>query len=940
MLLLPGHRGGGEGGRLAAGWRALTGSASAAAVALGLLACLCTALAVAGPRAAGELRTTALSKLIAAAPAVAKTVVASTEDGTLSSPAGLSASQLRLGTQQLRRNLRGLPLSPAADDWSSLTTPLLAVTDDAPTLPATLPPKVELSYRDTLASNARLVAGRLPAGQAGAGTTTAGQAGSGATTVLQAAVTVATARRFGLGVGSRLALPGTSIQLAVTAIVQPRDSSALFWTADAAVAAPQLVTVGQNDYWIGGVFIGPGALGALLDNVDLATTQVTWTFPLDLGSLRASQASLLQRQLTAALATAGRFNVASVPVAVGHLPAGLKHLRFRQSIPAPRSLQIPLDVALTSGTPALLTGFESEAAAAGNVLDLLAVSLAVLAAVVMLLGGWLLAEQRRQDFAVLRARGAARRQLAALVLAVGAVTAVPGVVVGAAIAVALTPSAAAALSWWLAGLVVVAALAGPVAVTVRTHRGYAAVVRPDAPPARLSAARRLVVEALLVAAAAGGLVVLRDQGDARGDVYASAAPVLLAVGVAVLVLRLYPLLVRGVLLLAGQRAGPAAFLGLVRAARVPASAALPAFAMVLALALVSFSGMVRGAVTRGEVAASWQQAGADAVITGVGPVTPALERSVAAVPGVRDVAAAGVVTGGLASAGTAQFDVMLVDPAQYARLIAGSPLPQAPGQFTASSAGRGSAGPVPVLASPGLAAQLGHGPVTLLLNAVQLVTVRVVGQAADMSAVFASTSGYLVLTGQAAARLRVAPDSLLVTGQSLNEPALRAAVARHDAGATIVFRSRLLDRLAAAPLRQGAYLALALGAGAAACCCLLVLLLSLLLSASGRRRALARMTTMGLSAAQARLVSVVELLPQLLAVLAGGLACAVALVPATGPALSLTVITGSASSVPVQIEPLWLVAVGAGLLVLAIVTLTGQTMLTDRDAPRSLRMGE
>jgi putative ABC transport system permease protein len=940
VTLLPGHRGDGAVARLATAWRALTGSAPAAAVTLGLLGCLCAGLAVAGPRAGAELRSTALSKLIAAAPAANKTVVASTEDGTLSSPAGLSASQLLRGKQQLRRNLRGLPLSPAADDWSSLTTPLVSVTDNTPTLPATLPPKVELSYRDTLASNVRLVAGRLPVGQAGTATTTAGQAGSGATTVLQAAVTVATARRFGLDVGSRLALPGTSLLLDVTAIVQPRNSSALFWTADPAAAAPQLVTVGQNDYWIGGVFIGPGALGALLNNVDLATTQVTWTFPLDLDSLSAAQASLLQQQLAVTLATAGRFNVATVPVTVGRLPAGLKHLRFRQTSPAAHSLLIPLDAALSSGTPALLTGFESEAAAAGNVLDLLAVSLAVLAAVVVLLGGWLLAEQRRQDFAVLRARGAARRQLAALVLAVSAVTTVPGVVVGAALAVALTPSGPDALSWWLAGLVVVAALAGPVAVTVRTHRGYAAVVRPDAPPARLSAVRRLVVEAMLVAAAAGGLVVLRDQGNARGDVYASAAPVLLAVGVAVLVLRLYPLLVRGVLLLAGQRAGPAAFLGLVRAARVPAGAVLPAFAMVLALALVSFAGMVRGAVLRGEAAASWQQAGADAVITGTSPVTTALQRSVAAVPGVRHVAAAGVVTGGLASAGTGQFEVLLVDPAQYGRLIAGSPLPPVPAQFTASRAGRGSAAPVPVLASPGLAAQLGHGPVTVLLNATQLVTVRVVGQAADMSAVFASNGGYLVLTRQAAAALGVAPSSLLVTGQSLNEPALRAAVARRDAGATIVFRSRLLTRLAAAPLRQGAYLALALGAAAAACCCLLALLLSLLLSASARQLALARMTTMGLSGSQARLLSVVELLPQLLAVLAGGLVCGLALVPATGPALSLTVITGSASSVPVQIEPLWLVAVGAGLLVLAIVTLTGQTMLTDRTAPRSLRMGE
>ncbi len=933
-MLLPAHRGGGAKGRvataLAARWRALTGAASAAAIALGLLACLCTALAVAGPRAGGELRTAALRQLIGTAPAAAKAVVASTEDGGLSSPAGLSASQLRRGTQQLRQNLRGLPLSPAADDWSSLTTPLLPVTDNAPTLAATLPPKVELSYRDTLASNVRVVAGRLPAGQPGAG----------ATTVLQAAVTDLTASRFGLAVGSRLALPGTSIVLAVTAIVQPRNSAALFWTADPAAAAPQLVTVGQSDYWIGSVFIGPGALGALLNNVNLAATQVTWTLPLDLGGLTASQASTLQQQLAAALATAGHFEVAAVPVTPGHFPTGLKHVRFHQSSPPARSVQIFLTVTLSSGTGTLLAGFESEAVAVASVLDLLAVSLAVLAAAVVLLGGWLLAEQRRQDFAVLRARGAARRQLATLVLAVSAVTAVPGAAVGAAVAVALTPSAPVTLSWWLAGLVVLAALAGPVAVTVQTHRGYAAVVRPDALPARVPAARRLVIEAGVVATAAGGLVVLRDQGSTRGDVYASAAPVLLAIGVAVVVLRVYPLLVRAVLRLTGQRAGPAAFLGLVRAARVSGSALLPAFAMVLVLALVSFAGMVRGAVQQGEAAASWQQAGADAVITGTGPVTTALQRSVAAVPGVQHLAAAGVATGGLGSAGTAQFDVLLVDPAQYAALLATSPLPPVPAQFTASGAGHGSAGQVPALASPGLAAQLGHGPVALLLNAVRPVTVRVVGQAAGMTAVFSAANGYLVLPRQAAAGLGVAPDTLLVTGQSVRESALRTAVRRYDPGATIVFRSRLLAKLAAVPLRRGAYLALALGAGAAACCCLIVLLLSLLLSAAARESALARMSTMGLSAEQARLMVFVELLPQLLAVLAGGLACAVALVPTIGPALSLTVITGSASSVPVQIEPVWLAVAGAALLVLAIATLTGQTMLTDRNAARSLRMGE
>jgi putative ABC transport system permease protein len=118
------------------------------------------------------------------------------------------------------------------------------------------------------------------------------------------------------------------------------------------------------------------------------------------------------------------------------------------------------------------------------------------------------------------------------------------------------------------------------------------------------------------------------------------------------------------------------------------------------------------------------------------------------------------------------------------------------------------------------------------------------------------------------------------------------------------------------------------------------LLLSLLLSASAQRLALARMATMGLSAGQGRVLGLVELLPQLLAVLAGGVVCAAALVPLTGPALSLGIFTGSSSSVPVRIEPAWLAGAGLGLLVLELVVLAGQSTLADRYAPVLLRIGE
>ena len=85
-----------------------------------------------------------------------------------------------------------------------------------------------------------------------------------------------------------------------------------------------------------------------------------------------------------------------------------------------------------------------------------------------------------------------------------------------------------------------------------------------------------------------------------------------------------------------------AFVGLARATRTPPGAALPAFALVLVLTMVAFSAMVSTAVTRGQVAASWRQVGADAIIEAPAraAIPPALQRQIASVPGVTGTATA------------------------------------------------------------------------------------------------------------------------------------------------------------------------------------------------------------------------------------------------------------------------------------------------------------
>ena len=171
-----------------------------------------------------------------------------------------------------------------------------------------------------------------------------------------------------------------------------------------------------------------------------------------------------------------------------------------------------------------------------------------------------------------------------------------------------------------------------------------------------------------------GLVVLRNQGLPAGggiNLYLAITPVLVAIPVVLVMLRLYPLAVRGLLAWSSRRAGATGFVALSRASRSSLTGVLPAFALVLALSLATFAGMVSDGIHRGEVAASWQTTGADVLIAG-GPyspaVSPATVRAIAAVRGVR--AAAAVWNTNWVTPYGQSVMVVAVDPASYAAVVA------------------------------------------------------------------------------------------------------------------------------------------------------------------------------------------------------------------------------------------------------------------------------
>ena len=617
----------------------------------------------------------------------------------------------------------------------------------------------------------------------------------------------------------------------------------------------------------------------------------------------------------------------------------------------------PAADSLTVSSPLLqdLALFLGTQAAVETVLLLLFVSLVVVGVAVILLAARMLVARRQGELAVLRARGGSLWQVAGLTLRGAVVAAGPGVLIGAGLAVAVVPGGGASAGWPLAAIAILAALAGPPVIAAWQHRKPA----PPANPALITTAetrstgparpwRRPVAEVTAIAASVAGLVVLHDQGVPAGgsgsgiDLYLAIVPILVAVPVVVVMLRLYPLIIRGLLALSARGTGATGFVALSRAARSTLTGALPAFALVLTLSLATFAGMVSQGIARGETTASWHVTGADVMIQagpGSGPVSPAAVTAIGAVRGVRHATEVWN-TSWFTSFGQ-PISVSAVDPASYAAVVAGTPFPPFPaGRIGAAAPNRvlPPGAVVPVLASPSAAAILGTRPIQLdTLSATEPLTVRVVGTVSETPAQLAGGPFVIMpllrLPGPGGAP---APNLILATGSAIDHTQLTAVADRVIPGSVITFRTGVLASLASSPLQHGAGLLITLTIATAAALGLFVVILALALGSAERGITLARLTVMGHERTAGLVMA--EAMPALLTAIAAGVACAIALPLVIGSAIDLSAFTGT--SIPVRLQPdalaLALPAVIIGVLALAALAAEARS-LRRRDVSGMLR---
>jgi putative ABC transport system permease protein len=565
-----------------------------------------------------------------------------------------------------------------------------------------------------------------------------------------------------------------------------------------------------------------------------------------------------------------------------------------------------------------------------------AVGTGTVAMVVLLMAGGLAADRRRSELLLLRARGGSLRGVTGRLLAETSIVSLPAGALGLTVALLALPDArlsyaiAAAATATTVACTALPLRAAAVHRVVRVHgaREDVASVRPSR--------RRTVAELTLLVVTLGAVETLRRRGTS-GDELASLAPVLVGVAAALVLVRLYPLPLRGLARPAARLRGAVGHLSLARAGRTSASAVLPLLALLTALTTAAFGGSVLAGVAEARDQAALLTVGADARVEGTTALPSSLPDRVRDLPGVRELTPVSINYQAKPNDDRRSVPVVGVDPRSYAELTsrtgqgafgagvlrtpagagAGSEAGSGSGSGSGSDTGAGSQSDVlPAVASPTVAATYGTRPFPVRLEDGTTVTVRITLVRDRTPAV--TGADFLVVDRAGLSAEAARPTALLLTGGHLDGAALRRVAG--DTG--VLLRSEERAGYVDSPLQSGAErvytAAVAAGAGYA----VLALLLSLVRAAPERRALLARLRTMGLTRAQGRRLLVLESLPQAVLAAAGGALTGWAAIRLLSPGIDLTTIALASAQVPAGAAELHTDAVSLTVPALAIIAVT------------------
>ncbi|WP_411073476.1 FtsX-like permease family protein [Streptomyces sp. cmx-4-7] len=931
----------GKAPRAVAPWvRTRLRTAPRAAAAFALLVLVTAYLAAALPRAVDRYETEGLRHGIASA-APRESVLELTSPLPVAGPSQyeelLAPATLRKRSDRLRALLSDpIRTDPAQSVHGVRTVGRVEGLDPWLPRPDGLPPQFALSSPSDLARHATLRQGRLAAG-------------SGLRP--EAVVTRRTAESLRLKPGSVVHMPsqgGEPIAVTVTGVVEPRGPGGAYWAVEPLLRAPALTPVVGDEvkyYWQAALLLSPASAPSVHGTA--GEKEVFFRFAPTAGHLTGRDTD----RLSAALSSAA---------------GGPDLVRMREAVGG--------NGTLTTGLDEITGSYRSMRDAIAPVVAVAVFGIGAVAAVVLVMTGGLSAARRDAELALLRSRGASLTGIGLRLLGETSAVAVPAAALALGLAVVtvrppgggtgavdgseavggipLGPSLLAA-----SAVALVAMLVLPLRAVARHRRPRPHGGRDDLVTARPSR-RRTVLELTLLVLAVGAVASLRLRGAGDpGDHLVSAAPVLVGLIAAMVLVRVYPLPLRWLGRPARRLRGAVGPLALARAGRSSSTGLLPLLALVLALTTAAFGGSVLAGVADARDRAALLATGADARIDGSAEWTPlpsGLAGAVRGTAGVRDLAPVRIEYGVAlpshegTSAGAMSAPLVGVEPVSYTRLAERTGFGAFPAELLAST-GKGGEGAtadtdrvLPAVASPSVAERLGREPLEVVAAA-GTFRVRVVGVRSATPAL--SGEDFLLVNG--ADLTRRGATALLVTGP-VDGAALRDLVRERAKDFRVTLRSEERTGYVDSPLQSGAeriYLG-AIGAGAGYA--VVAVLLSLAQGAPERNALLARLRTMGLTRKQGRRLLGLEALPQAVLAALGGVLVGWAAVPLLAPGvdlfrLALATAPGLAGidGAPLRADPWSLLVPALAVVLLTASAAAGQAWWAGREGSiEELRAGD
>ena len=824
-------------------------------------------------------------------------------------PAGMTAESAavwgRLDDQlgQFHDSLpQPLQASLGAADFSTATVPAQSLR--AGILPADL----GLRYDPRYLSRITMTGGRPPAGV---------PARVPSEVPLEVIASDATALKIKWAIGEQrpLYLNGENQQLVLVGTFTAVDAEVDYWTHAPSTDRPAVLP-GTPPTVQALLFVNPGGFPAAVA-ADLPITSSVW-FPARATAISAETVPTIARQIRQ-LAT------------VDHQLSD--------------SLQPRL--VFTSGLPDVLEESLARSISTQNILTLIIVSPVGLALVLEVLVARLAAQRLRPSLALLAARGASRRQRLTVigmpVLALGLLAAAAGCAVGAVL-----PGGDVGYAALLAvGVTAVAPAVLLMAFTAQVD-GSATTDR-----GRLVGLLRVAGELLVLLGTVAALLATvqrtignDDSGGTSVDLLATSIPLLLSLLGCIVMLRVYPVLVRRWLDTARRARGIGAFVGIARAIRGGTAGLLPLLAVVLGVSVAVFSGLLSATLTTGLDTAARASVGADILIENV-RLDPAALQELRTIDGVAAVAGVAVDRSQkveIAGHAATTASVVLVDSAELNAVQA-----DVPGRLPLDDQLVGTAGDgAPVMVSTRLsdalagtrAAELDGEPVVVVADPIAGRPLALDGNWMVVDRSWADAINFISQEVSTRVLVRVADAaSIPVVVDRLRSALPVAATAPTAATAPSVRLTTAADTVAALsanPAVRDVHSAAGAAIAGAALITSLALVLTLLLDGPARRGAVALLSAVGLSRRQGAAIVSWEIAPLSIAGLVGGAVLGGALSLVVLAIVDLRPFTGGFDQPAIAVDP-WITG-GSIALFAALFLITGAAAsrhATRRDHPPS-----